>query len=320
MFSLVARRLYARPPSVWMSLSAHHGGQQCWHSTSLPNNCTTTQQFETLLVSFPEKYVAHVQLNRPKQMNAMNLSMWRELGECFEALGEDPKCRSIVISGNGKAFTAGLDLKEVGEILMGPSEGTDAARKAFFLRKFIGGLQNSITSIEHCNKPVVAAVAGPCIGAGVDLITACDIRYCTEDEATYFQVKEVDVGLAADVGTLQRLPTVMGSRSLVAELCFTGRRLPAAEALSCGLVSRGFAGPEALLAGALGTAAAAAAKSPVAVQGTKVNLLYARDRGVAEGLRHNALWNAAAMQTGDISKAVSALLLKQHEDPDFEDI
>ncbi|OXB51870.1 hypothetical protein ASZ78_007018, partial [Callipepla squamata] len=148
--------------------------------------------------------------------------------------------------------------------------------------------------LEKCPKPVIAAVHGACIGGGVDLVSACDIRYCSQD--AWFQVKtdsvspnatqEVDIGLAADVGTLQRLPKIVGSQSLVNELAFTARKMMAPEAQSCGLVSRVFPDKAALLQGALELAAAIAARSPVAVQGTKVNLLYSRDHSVPDSLRY----------------------------------
>ncbi|XP_032533360.1 delta(3,5)-Delta(2,4)-dienoyl-CoA isomerase, mitochondrial, partial [Chiroxiphia lanceolata] len=156
---------------------------------------------------------------------------------------------------------------------------------------------------------VIAAVHGPCIGAGVDLISACDIRFCSQDAS--FQVKEVDIGLAADVGTLQRLPKIVGSQSLVNELAFTARRMLASEALSCGLVSRVLPDKAALLEVALGVAVAIAARSPVAVQGTKINLVYSRDRPTPEGLQHMATWNMAMLQTEDILKSVQAALEKK---------
>ncbi|KAK2510451.1 hypothetical protein Q9233_017727 [Columba guinea] len=169
--------------------------------------------------------------------------------------------------------------------------------------------QESFTALEKCPKPVIAAIHGACVGAGVDLISACDIRFCSQD--AWFQVKEVDIGLAADVGTLQRLPKIVGSQSLVNELAFTARKMMAPEAQSCGLVSRVFADKEALLAGALEVAVAIAARSPVAVQGTKVNLLFSRDHSVPEGLRYVATWNMAMLQTEDILKSVQASMDKK---------
>ncbi|XP_039241924.1 delta(3,5)-Delta(2,4)-dienoyl-CoA isomerase, mitochondrial-like, partial [Pipra filicauda] len=158
-------------------------------------------------------------------------------------------------------------------------------------------------------KPVIAAVHGPCIGAGVDLISACDIRFCSQDAS--FQVKEVDIGLAADVGTLQRLPKIVGSQRWVRGLGLQPEMMLAPEALRCGLVSRVLPDKAALLEVALGVAVAIAARSPVAVQGTKINLVYSRDRPTPEGLQHMATWNMAMLQTEDILKSVQAALEKK---------
>ncbi|XP_071216543.1 delta(3,5)-Delta(2,4)-dienoyl-CoA isomerase, mitochondrial-like isoform X2 [Salvelinus alpinus] len=155
-----------------------------------------------------------------------------------------------------------------------------------------------------CNKTVKACHVITCVPLGVDLITACDIRLCTQD--AWFQVKEVDIGLTADVGTLQRLPKVIGSRSLVNELALTARKMYADEAKESGLVSRVFPDKEALMAGALEMAGEIAGRSPVAVQGTKVNLIYSRDHSVAEGLNYMATWNMSMLQTEDVMKSAAA--------------
>ncbi|KYO48945.1 delta(3,5)-Delta(2,4)-dienoyl-CoA isomerase, mitochondrial [Alligator mississippiensis] len=264
--------------------------------------------YETLRVTQAREAVLHVELNRPQKRNAMNPAFWREMVECFAHLAQDSACRAIVLSGAGKLFTAGIDLAEMASVFM-MAEGDDAARRAWHLRKKIRQYQESFTALEKCPKPVIAAVHGACIGAGVDLISACDIRYCTED--AWFQIKEVDIGLAADVGTLQRLPRVMGNRSLVNELAFSTRKLMAPEALSHGLVSRVFQDKEALLDGAFELAAEIATKSPVAVQGTKINLLQARDHPVPDALDYVATWNMAMLQTEDILKSVQAAMEKK---------
>ncbi|KAK7882152.1 hypothetical protein WMY93_028326 [Mugilogobius chulae] len=183
------------------------------------------------------------------------------------------------------------------------------ARISWNMRKIISKYQDTFSVIEKCPKPVVVAVHGACVGGGVDLITACDIRLCTQD--AWFQVKEVDIGLAADVGTLQRLPKVIGSRSLVNELALTARRLYADEALSCGLVSRVFVDKEAMMSAAMAMAEQIAARSPVAVQGTKVNLLYSRDHSVQEGLNYMAAWNMSMLQTQDVMKSAQASMEKK---------
>ncbi|KAM6033196.1 delta(3,5)-Delta(2,4)-dienoyl-CoA isomerase, mitochondrial isoform 2-T2 [Chlamydotis macqueenii] len=264
--------------------------------------------FETLRVTAPRAHVLHVQLHRPDKRNAMNAAFWREMVECFREIGQDPDCRAVIVSGAGKVFTAGIDLAEMGGEFLATA-GEDAARRAWNLRRKIRAYQESFSALEQCPKPVIAAVHGACVGAGVDLVAACDIRYCSQD--AWFQVKEVDIGLAADVGTLQRLPKIVGSQSLVNELAFTARKMMAPEAQSCGLVSRVFPNTESLLRGARDVAGAIAARSPVAVQGTKVNLLYARDHPVPDGLCYVATWNMSMLQTEDILKSVQAAAEKK---------
>lgn len=268
-----------------------------------------TYSFEALKVSEPSEFVKHVEINRPDKRNAMNKAFWREMVECFEALAEDSSCRSIVFSGAGSTFTAGLDLMEAGAELMAREEGEDVGRRALRMRKIIKGYQRSFTVIEECPKPVIVAVSGACVGGGVDLVTACDIRYASKD--AWFQIKEVDLGLAADVGTLQRLPRVIGSDSLARELAYTARRFPADEALSCGLISRLFEDKAAAVEGALATARAIAERSPVAVQLTKRSLVYSRDHSVPESLENIAVWNQCMLLSEDLIKASMAAMQKQ---------
>ncbi|XP_023395659.2 delta(3,5)-Delta(2,4)-dienoyl-CoA isomerase, mitochondrial-like isoform X2 [Loxodonta africana] len=279
--------------------------------------------YQSLRVTSGPGHILHVQINRPEKRNAMNKAFWSEMVECFKKISEDADCRAVVISGEGKMFTsdeetkaqrrkklqrAGIDLMDMAPVLLQP-QGDDAARRSWYLRKIISRYQETFSVIEKCPKPVIAAIHGGCIGAGVDLITACDIRYCAQD--AFFQVKEVDIGLAADVGTLQRLPRVIGSQSLVNELAFTARRMMADEALSSGLVSRVFPDKEATLDAAFTLAAEISSKSPLAVQGTKVNLVYARDHPVAAGLEFAHNWNMSMLQTDDVLKSVQAAMEKK---------
>ncbi|XP_074872448.1 delta(3,5)-Delta(2,4)-dienoyl-CoA isomerase, mitochondrial-like isoform X1 [Carettochelys insculpta] len=276
--------------------------------SSAPGQPHISHNYETLKVSQAQEKVLHVELNRPEKRNAMNAVFWREMVECFNKIAQDSECHAVVVSGAGKLFTAGIDLMEMGSVFV-MVEGDDTARKAWNLRKKIREYQESFNVLEKCPKPVIAAVHGACIGGGVDLISACDIRYCTQD--AWFQVKEVEIGLAADVGTLQRLPRIMGNRSLVNELAYTARKMMAPEAASSGLVSRVFQDKQAMLEGAFELAADIASKSPVAVQGTKVNLLYSRDHSVPESLRYMATWNMSMLQTEDLVKSAQAALEKK---------
>ncbi|KAM9317906.1 delta(3,5)-Delta(2,4)-dienoyl-CoA isomerase, mitochondrial isoform 2-T2 [Pholidichthys leucotaenia] len=267
-----------------------------------------TAPYTTLAVSRPTESIMHVELHRPDKRNAMNQAFWSEMVECFNSIAEDPDCRAVVVSGAGKLFTAGIDLMDMAGNILQPG-GEDTARMSWNIRKTITKYQETFSVIEKCPKPVIVAVHGACIGGGIDMITACDIRLCTQD--AWFQVKEIDIGLAADVGTLQRLPKVIGSSSLVNELALTARKMYADEAKSCGLVSRVFADKEAMMAAALEMAGEMAARSPVAVQGTKINLVYARDHSVADGLKYVATWNMSMLQTEDVIKSAQASMEKK---------
>ncbi|KAM8854075.1 delta(3,5)-Delta(2,4)-dienoyl-CoA isomerase, mitochondrial [Synchiropus picturatus] len=269
---------------------------------------SSASTFSTLAVSHPAEFITHVELNRPDKLNAMNQAFWSEMVDCFTQISEDPDCRVVLVSGAGRAFTSGLDLMDMASVIMQP-EGKDVGRISWNLRKTVARYQETFTMLEKCMKPVIVAIHGACVGGGVDLVTACDVRLCTQD--AWFQVKEVDIGLAADVGTLQRLPKVIGSRSLVNELALTARKMFSDEAHSSGLVSRVFPDKDAMMAAALEMAGQMAARSPVAVQGTKVNLLYSRDHSVAEGLEYMATWNMSMLQTEDLMKSAQAALEKK---------
>ena len=265
--------------------------------------------YETLTVTRPSDYVYQVELNRPDKRNAINMDMWGELRTCFDTLSHDGNCRAIVLSGAGPMFCAGIDVGDLmgsGDVLA--AGVSDPGRRALAIRRAVPPLQDSFTAMERCNKPVIAAVHSACIGGGVDMTTACDIRYCSSD--AYFQVKEVDVGLAADVGTLQRLPKVVGNDSLVRELCYTARKLMADEAQAAGLVSRVLPDRESCLHSAITLATEIAEKSPVAVTGTKVNLNFSRDHPTAVGLDYVALWNSAMLQSTDLTDTAKALASK----------
>ncbi|ELT88830.1 hypothetical protein CAPTEDRAFT_21251 [Capitella teleta] len=275
--------------------------------SALPN-----YKFETLKVTSPKEFVYEVTLNRPDALNSMNKEFWYEVPACFNQISTDTNCRAVVITGSGRLFTAGLDLSSIAEVVAF-EEDEDVARRSMKIMPTIRDFQKTFTAIEKCNKPVIAAIHNACIGGGVDLITSCDIRYCTKD--AFFQIKEVDIGLAADVGTLQRLPKIVGNDSLVRELVYTARRFQSDEALSFGLVSRVFPNRDACVSGAIEMAELIASKSPVAVTGSKVNMVYSRDHGVQEGLDFIAVWNQGMLQSEDVMKAAMASM--QKETPKF---
>ncbi|OMJ16537.1 Delta(3,5)-Delta(2,4)-dienoyl-CoA isomerase, mitochondrial [Smittium culicis] len=272
-----------------------------------------SKAFKTLKLEAPSSGVLHVSLNRPENFNAVNPQMWLDLKACFEQIKMDNDVNAVVLSGTGKNFCAGLDLKEGLPITSGLEQPTetprDVARKGYYNHMMVLELQKSISAIEECSKPVLCAIDNACIGAGVDIATSCDIRYCTKD--AFFSIKEVDIGMAADVGTLQRLPKVVGNISWARELAFTARKALADEALQFGLVSRIFNDKKELLDFTLKMAADIAGKSPVAVTSTKTVLNYSRDHSVQDGLNHVALWNTLMHNTNDVNSAITAFLKKK---------
>lgn len=272
----------------------------------------SSASYETLEVSQPSPFVTKVQLNRPQKSNAMNSAFWREIKQCLDGCSSDPECRVLMLTGAGKNFTSGLDLNEFAPKLMAATTqaSEDVARRALTsMRTMIKPLQDSITAFEKCMKPVVAVIHGACVGGGVDLVSACDIRLATKD--AYFQIKEVELGIIADVGTLQRLPKVVGGDSMLRELVYTGRKFSAEEALRMGMVSSLYEDRESAESAGLGLAKVIASKSPVAVQGSKVNLNYSRDHTVDESLEYAMVWNGAMLQSEDLMKAVQALMNKE---------
>ncbi|KAJ1675748.1 hypothetical protein EV182_000656 [Spiromyces aspiralis] len=274
----------------------------------MPQVTSAYAKYETLSVTSPREHVLLVELNRPKVLNAFSSKLWTELRECFAQIHADSDARCVVLAGMGRMFTAGLDLKDAKDLVEGRDEYRDIARKGYYHRQRILDMQESISAVEKCNKPVIAVVHSGCIGAGIDLITACDIRICSQD--AFFVVKEVDIGMAADVGTLQRLPKVVGSESWVRDLALTARRADAKEAERFGLVSVVFSSREEAVAKGLEMAATIASKSPVAITGTKHLLNYSRDHSVGEGLEYTALWNTLMHNTEDLHTAVVAAMTK----------
>lgn len=211
--------------------------------------------------------------------------MWLEMRDIFTTLSTDPNVRVIVLSGAGeKAFTAGLDIQAASTGILSESDSgdLDPARKAAHLRRHITSFQDCISSLERCEKPVIVAMHGFCLGLAIDISTAADIRVCSSDAK--FAVKEVDIGLAADIGTLSRLPKIVGCFGWVKEVCLSARTWGAEEAMRVGFVNRVFGDKASALKGAFELANLTAKKSPVAVQGTKELLNWSRDRGVLDGL------------------------------------
>lgn len=246
--------------------------------------------------------VVHVMLNRPSRSNALDETLWRELREVMRWCDTMPEVHAVVLSGNGKNFCAGLDLAMLGGLsarLADPCE----ARKRENLRDLIVELQASVNSLEKCRKPVIAAIHGACVGGGLDIALAADFRYASAD--AIFSVREVDMAMVADVGTLQRLPRVVGE-GVAREWALTGCEVDAGSARTAGLVNRVLSDRDELIDAALTTAGLIAQKSPLAVRGTKQVLNYSRDHSVQDGLEFVANWNAAGLISEDLEKAVMA--------------
>jgi enoyl-CoA hydratase/carnithine racemase len=268
--------------------------------------------YETIDVSLSDG-IARVRLNRPAKANAMNRAMWNEIREAFRWADVTPEARVVILDGSGAHFTSGIDLSLLGSVQAEVND-TCEGRARERLRRLILDLQDTLTSLERCRKPVIAAVHGACVGGGVDLVCCADMRYASADAT--FQVKEIDLGMTADVGTLQRLPRLVPD-GLCRELAYTGRKVTAAEASRIGLVNRVFDSAEELAGGVGEIAAAIAAKSPLAIRGTKEMLLYARDHSVADGLNYIATWNAAMLMSADLREAFGAAM--DRREPRFPD-
>src|SRR5450631_727118 len=260
--------------------------------------------------------VATVWLDRPEVRNAMGPELWTDLPRAMHAVSEETDVRVVVVAARGPHFSVGLDLKAMGSVLSGDGgDGSPAPSMAARARKSrleVLRLQASISAVALCPKPVIAAVHGYCIGGGVDLIAACDIRLASADAV--FSVREAKVAIVADLGSLQRLPAIIGAGHL-AELAFTGKDIDAARAKEIGLVNEVAADAGAVQAAAAELAGEIAANSPIAVQGTKSVLAANDGRTVAEGLDYVATWNAGMLASDDLVEAMMAFM--ERRPPNF---
>ncbi len=246
-------------------------------------------------------HVAHVRMSRPDELNTMIPEFWAELPEIVTRISDEASARAVVISSTGRHFSAGMDLSVfAGEGLHAEAE---AGRRQARMRSTAKKLQWSFTALEKARVPVLVAVQGGCIGGAVDLATAADCRYASAD--AFFVIQEINIGMTADVGTLQRLGTVI-PEGVARELAFTGRRMTAQRAHEVGLVQEVYADHESLVAGVLDTAREIAGKSPLAIWGTKVAMNFARDHSVDESLDQIATWQAGMFQPADMREAFSA--------------
>ncbi|MEN9658339.1 MAG: hypothetical protein RL571_1804 [Pseudomonadota bacterium] len=258
-------------------------------------------QYETIEVNLSNA-IALVTLNRPKKANSLNALMWQEIKAALNWCDQTAEVRAVVLNGAGRNFCAGIDLMMLAEIQTSLTSECEA-RNRETIRALILNLQSCVSSLEHCRKPVIAAIHGACVGGGLDLVLAADFRYASTDAS--FSVREVAMGLVADVGSLQRLGRVVGE-GIAREMTFTAMDMPANDALSVRLVNQVFVSPEECLAAAMRTASVIAAQSPLAVRGSKQVLNYSRDHSVSDGLEYVATWNGGMLLSADIKEAITA--------------
>jgi len=252
-----------------------------------------------------EGSIAHLRLTRPEASNALDVGFWRTFGPALKALDQTGEVHALVISGDGRNFCAGMDISvfSSGAIL---SADTAAQRQAF--HQAARDLQDALTMVERVRFPVIAAVQGACVGAGLDLVSACDLRLAAAD--AYFRIEEINIGMMADVGSLQRLPNVL-PEGVVRELAYLGTSLTAERAERLGFVSSVHADGAAVVEAALAMAHAIAAKAPLAISGSKAAITYARDHTVAEGLEWVAIMQGSLWNTADILAAIQARRTKE---------
>lgn len=259
--------------------------------------------------------IAHIVLNRPEELNTMTTEFWMELPQLVDEISNRGSARAIVVSSTGKHFSAGMDIGVfTGGGLDAPSDVETGRARANFRYK-VAQLQDSFSAFERARMPVLAAVQGGAVGGAIDMITACDLRYATEN--AWFCVHEINIGMTADVGTLQRLPKIIPD-GIAREFAYTGERMSAARAKEVGLVNEIYSDHDTMLEAVLSVAARIASRSPLAVHGTKEILNYSRDHSVADSLQYVATWQTGMFQPTDILESFTAQA--ENRDPVYDDL
>ena len=268
-----------------------------------------TNKYESFNLEI-EDNIANIILSRPEQLNSMSRKFWVELPEILEEVNRNSEIRVLIISSTGKHFCAGMDLSafDNGVANIPKEKRPDNARIGEALYRSARELQEYISKLEKIRVPVIAAIHGGCIGGAVDLVTACDIRLATTD--AFFCIQEINIGMAADVGTLQRLPRIIPD-SKMRELAYTGRRMLADEAKESGLVSDVYNSQEEVVNAAKEMANEIAKKSPIAIYGLKALMNYSRDHTISDSLDFNALWSGAMLSQRDMEEAIKAFVEKR---------
>jgi enoyl-CoA hydratase len=253
--------------------------------------------------------IAHVELSNPDKLNALGPEFWDGMEPVIAQIDADLDVRAVVLTGAGRAFTAGLDVAAVmGKLPVSPTGGPPDGGRQAQLHRLIRRMQRAVTCLERCRVPVIAAVHGWCLGGGLEIVTACDIRLCSADAK--FGVRETKLAIVADTGTLQRLPRIVGP-GIARELVFTGRDFDAAYAERIGLVNRVLPDKDTLHEAAFALAGEIAGNPPLTVQGAKQVLNEAVIRDIDRSLEYVATWNAAHLVTQDLGMAITAAITKQ---------
>ena len=255
-------------------------------------------------------HICNLVLNRPNELNTMTRDFWVELGDALEEINRDSDVRVVILSSTGKHFCAGMDLSAFSNGVddIPNDKKPDHARVGEVVYRTAKELQSYISKLEEIRVPVIAAVQGGVIGGALDLITACDMRFASND--AFFCIQEINIGMAADVGTLQRLPKIIPD-SKMREMAYTGRRMLADEAKDSGLVGEIYETQDEMLKAVHKLAAEIASKSPVAIYGLKAVMNYSRDHNVSDSLDFNALWSGAMLSQADMTEAMTAQMEKR---------
>jgi enoyl-CoA hydratase len=261
-----------------------------------------------------ENNIAHIQFNRPDEFNTMDVNFWHTFPKIIDEINNESTARVIVISSTGKHFCAGMDLAVFTQ--GNQNKKIELGRQNEKLRRTVLKLQACFNALEKARMPVLMAIQGGCIGGAVDMISAADCRYCTED--AFFSIEEINLGMTADLGTLQRLPKLI-SIGLVKELAYTGRRMPAHEAKTAGLVNNVYVDYESMMTGVMTIADEIASRSPLAVLGCKEMINYARDHSISDSLDYMAVWQSGMFQPQtDMMETFTAKAEKRK--PIFDDL
>lgn len=259
--------------------------------------------------------IAHIVLNRPEEFNSMTPDFWRELPQIVDEISDRGVARAIVVSSTGKHFTSGMDISVFTGGDLNEDDAVEMGRRRANFRENVLHLQDTFSAFERARMPVLVAIQGGCVGGGVDMVTACDMRYATEN--AWFCIQETNIGMTADVGTLQRLPKLI-PEGVARELAYTGDRMYADRAREVGLVNEVFADHATMLDAVMAKATRIAQNSPLAVHGTKQSISYTRDHNTADSLNFIATWQTGMFQPTDITESFMAKA--EGRDAEYQDL